>query len=428
MKTLSRFLSLCLLCLPSAAFAQSMPPLNSNAWNIVFVQSFEASAATNNLSVQGFNHALQFGQLLNTITSGKSGDVRQIYSLAPKSSPEDMTSIQSMEPYAVLNNRGISHILVNSGGITAYNSPAYIVKNILSNQARGDYIMSMPAAMINSTVAALSDPTAPTVGITPGNYNQYLVLSVENGRTAINIYDDNIKPAASYPDLSLKPTAHYACPQSPITFTAKKPKPSKFQFNANQTVYFVRHVEAHPNSTFENGNFVCQGEWRAIGANKILLDKTGGKVKNILTTNPTNLIGCDTSCSYVRPSLTISPFAIQHDQKLTLAAFQWNDAPTLAASLFTKNTPYSSETFNTSTTLVAWEHEHIEKAIQYLFNAIYDNPEAAKKIPAWSFTDYDTIWKLQTNDKGDITFSNGCEGIDSDSLPSTCPAFPAGTK
>lgn len=428
MKTLFRFLTLCLLCLPPVALAQPMPPLNNNAWNIVFVQSFEPSAKTNNLSVQGFNHALQFGQLLNTITSGKSGDVRQIFSLSPQSSSQDMTSLQSIEPYAVLNNRGVSHIVVGSGGIAQYGSPAYIINKILSNQPRGDYIMSMPAAMINSTVAALSDPTSPTTGITPGNYNQYLVLSLENGRTTVSVYDDNIKPVTGYPDLNLKPTANYSCPQKPVTFTAKIPKSSKFQFNANQTVYFIRHVEAHPNVMPENGNFVCQGEWRAIGANQILLDKMGGRVKNILTTNPGNLIGCDTNCSYVRPSLTISPFAIQHDRDLTLAGFQWNDAPTLAASLFTRNTPYSDAAFNKSSTLVAWEHEHIEKAVQYLFDTLYDNREAAKKIPAWSFTDYDTVWKIQSDDNGDITFSNACEGIDSDSLPSTCPAFPVGAK
>jgi hypothetical protein len=427
MNTFFRSLIFC-LCLPFAVSAQTMPPLNNNAWNLVFVQSFEPSAKTNNLSAQGFNHALQFGQLLNTITAGKSGEFRQIFSFAANSSPQDMTSIQSIEPFAVLNNRGMSHKLVDSGGISTYNSPAYIVNGILGNQPRGNYILSMPAAMINSTIAALSDPTAPVTGITPGNFNQYLVFSVENGRTSVVVYDDGIKPATSFPELHLKTGANYSCPQKPVTFSAKLPKSSKFKFNTNQTVYFVRHVEAHPNAMPENGNFVCQGEWRAIGANAMLLKKMGGSVNNILTTNPADLIGCDSRCSYVRPSLTISPFAIQHKQNLTLAAFQWNDAPTLAASLFTQNTPYSSAAFNNATTLVAWEHGNIENAIQYLFGTLYENPKAEQKIPAWSFTDYDTIWILKTDDKGDITFSNSCEGIDSETLPSTCPAFPVEAK
>lgn len=423
MKTLSRLLALCLLCLPHTALAGQMPPLNSNAWNIVFVQSFEPSATTNNLSAQGFNHALMFGQLLNTITAGKSGDVRQIYSFATQSNSQDMTSLQSIEPYAVLNNREVTHKLVGSGDITTYGSPAYILNGILADLPRGVYFIAMPAAMINDTIANLLGPDAPSTGITPGNYNQYLVLSLQGGKTTVNVYDDGIEPDKRYPQLHLKPTPHYACPQTPVSFTVKKPKSSKYQFNTRQTVYLIRHVEAHPNSTFENGNFVCQGAWRAIGANDILRRITGDKVKTIFTTNPGNLIGCDGSCSYIRPTLTIAPYAIEHDQNLVLAGFQWNDAPTLAASLFTRNTPYSSEAFDKSTTLVAWEHEHIQQAVEYLITTVYAAPEAAQKIPAWSFTDYDTVWKLQSDDHGDLTFSNTCEGIDSDSLPSTCPAF-----
>jgi len=36
--------------------------------------------------------------------------------------------------------------------------------------------------------------------------------------------------------------------------------------NNNQTVYIVRHAEAHPDPMFdfENGNFVAAGQWRAL--------------------------------------------------------------------------------------------------------------------------------------------------------------------
>ena len=433
MKTLIPLLcALCLQCLTSVAPAAQMPPLNANAWNIVFVQSFESDANTNNLSAQGFNHALLFGQLLNTITAGKIADVRGIYSFSPKpkpkSSPQDMAPLQSIEPFAVLNNRAVTHQLVESGDITTYGSPAYIINGILANQPRGTYIITMQAAMINDTVAELLGPDAPAGSITPGNYNQYLVLALENGRKSVVVYDDSLTPDKRYPELNLRRTPNYACPEPPVRFTVKKPKSSKYQFNTRQTVYFVRHVEAHPNSTFENGNFVCQGAWRAIGANGILRELMGKDPKNILTTNPTDLIGCDGSCSYIRPALTISPYAIQHGQKLMLAGFQWNDAPTLAASLFTRNTPYSDPAFDQALTLVAWEHGNIDKAIQYLIGDIYANPAALKKLPPWSFTDYDTVWKLETDERGNLTFSNTCEGIDSDSLPGTCPAFPVGAK
>ncbi|MBI5938030.1 MAG: hypothetical protein HY850_09305 [Betaproteobacteria bacterium] len=427
MKTLTRFLALCLLALPLAAFAD-IPPLNGNAWNIVFVQSFEANANTNNLSAKGFNHALLFGQLLNSVTAGKIADIQGIYSFSPNSNAQDMTTLQSIEPFAVLNNRAVTHKLVGSGDITQYGTAAYIINGILSDQPRGTYVIAMPAAMINDTLANLLGPNAPTGGVTPGNYKQYVVLALANGRMSAVVYDDGLKPDDRYPDLNVKHTPKYACPEQPVKFTVKKPKASQFQFNTKQTVYFVRHVEAHPNSTFENGNFVCQGAWRAIGANDILRKMMGGKPKNIFTTNPANIIGCAGTCSYIRPALTIAPFAIQHDQNLMLAGFQWNDAPTLAASLFTRNTPYSSEAFDKSLTLVAWEHEHIELAVQYLIGTLYKAPASVQQLPNWSFTDYDTVWKLETDEHGDLTFSNSCEGIDSNSLPSTCPAFPVGAK
>lgn len=424
MKRRLYFLVIVLLGLPSAAIAQTIPALNANAWNLIFVQSFEASKHTNNLSVKGFNHALLFGQLLNTITAGKSASLKQIYSFASKSSPQDMTSLQSIEPFAVLNNRSVSHLLVGRGGETEYGSPAYVIDKLLNNQARGDYIIAMPAAMINRTIKSLGYHASSASRLTPGDYNQYLVLSIENGKSVIHVYNDNLAPSIRYPNLHIKPTANYSCPEKPVRFTIKKPKSSKYRFNTRQTVYFVRHVEAHPNDTFENGNFVCKGEWRAIGANKILLKKMGGKVNNLFTTNPKDIIACGTACSYIRPALTISPLAIEAGQRLKLAKFQWSDAPTLAASLFTQNTPYSSKAFNHSVTLVAWEHANIEKAVRYLIGVIYADPRAEKKIPAWSYTDYDTIWELKSDDKGDITFSNSCEGIATAALPSTCPAFP----
>lgn len=426
MKTLSRLVALKLAFVPFTA-AADVPPLNANAWNIVFVQSFEPNANTNNLSAKGLNHALLFGQMLSSVTAGKSTDVRGIYSFSPTSSPQDMTTLQSVSPYAVLNNRAVTHKSVKAGGITEYGSAASLVNGILADQPRGVYVIAMPAAMINDTIAALAAANGPLDNVTPGDYNQYVVLTLVDGRMSTVVYDDNINPGEAYPELILKPTRNYSCPQRPVTFTLKKPKTSAFQFNTKQTVYFVRHVEAHPNSAFENGNFVCQGVWRAIGANDILRKLMGGAPHNILTTNPVNLIACPGPCSYIRPALTISPLAIQNDQSLMLAGFQWNDAPTLAASLFTRNTPYSSAAFDGALTLVAWEHEHIALAVQYLIAVLYDAPASLSRLPAWSFTDYDTVWKLETDARGDLTFSNTCEGIASDSLPSTCPAFPVGT-
>ena len=402
------------------------PPLDANAWNIVLVQRFEKDSGTDILSAKGFNHALQFGQLLSLITAGRQPQVQQLMAFTADSTPTDITPLQSIEPYAVLNNRAVSQIIVNKGDANTYNSPSYIISGILANQPAGTYIIAMPADMINETLAQLLGDSSKKAGIPAGNANQYVVLTRENGNTGAIAYNDGISPATRFPEQDLSYARSNSCPQPVTRITVPRPVSSQFQLNNRQTVYFIRHVEAHPNGNFENGNFVCQGAWRALGANGILDRIIGGTPQHLFTTNPNDIIGCNGSCSYIRPTLTIAPYAIAHQKPLKLARFQWNDPGTLAASLFTRNSAYSVPSFAGSTTLVAWEHGNIDKAVRYLIGAVYNAPTAVAKLPAWSYTDYDTVWKLETDDQGNLTFSNTCEHIDTDALPSTCPALPSG--
>ena len=34
--------------------------------------------------------------------------------------------------------------------------------------------------------------------------------------------------------------------------------------NTNETVYMIRHAEAHPMPYFEDGNYIAAGQWRAL--------------------------------------------------------------------------------------------------------------------------------------------------------------------
>lgn len=426
MNILLRCLAPAMLCLSAAANAdqQGQPPLNSNDWNIIFVQSFEPDPKTNNLSVKGFNHSLLFGQFLNTLTAGKSGDLRGVYAYTTSSS--DMTPLESIEPFAVSNNRAVSTGVATTGPASTYGAASYYISDILNNQPRGAYVVAMPAALINDAVPALAGKASGYQGVTAGDYSQYVVLTVGNSGTTATVHNDGLTASDRYPDLHLTPTANYACPGAAAEIFVPRPNSSKFTLNTSQTVYFIRHVEAHPNASFENGNYVCQGQWRAIGAIPMLKKITGGGVANIFTTNSGGLINCSNrNCSYVRPALTIAPYAIQHGQPLKLAEFQWNDPASLAASLFTGNSPYSDAAFDKSTTLVAWEHGNIEAAVRYLIAVLYQNPDAAKALPGWSYTDYDTVWKVEIDKDGGLTFKTTCEGLSSNSLPAACPAFPA---
>lgn len=410
----------------SAAAQQSSPTFNSGDLNVVFVQSFESNPDTNNLSITGFNHSLLFGQMLNALTTGQT--IQGIYafyppSQSPKGTPPaptttDMTALESIEPYAVLNMLSVSPQAASLADLVA------TITTII-DKPTGVYVISLPASHINPAIFALTGQTPPSGSIPPGNGSQYSVVTFSNKTWSLNVYNDGISAPSTYPNLTLAPTANYSCLQAPTTIFIANPNNSN-TFNTNQTVYFVRHVEAHPTSTFENGNYVCQGQWRAIGATQILKNPLmSGGINNIFTTNLTGKVESPAASSlfpYIRPALSVAPYAINNSQPLILAPFAWNDPDALATSLFTQSAQYAS--FNNATTLVSWEHGNIEAAIRYLIKTLYNDDASSKKVPTWSGSDYDTVWKLQTDGSGNLIFSNTCEGIASAVLPSACPAFP----
>lgn len=78
--------------------------------------------------------------------------------------------------------------------------------------------------------------------------------------------------------------------------------------------------------------------------------------------------------------------------------------------------------FNDKTTLVVWEHKHIQASVKYLLTNYY-NISMPADFPVWAEDDYDTLYKLEFNNSGKLTFSNTCEGISNLSLPLSCPTF-----
>ena len=410
------FLLFGLLSAIEASAHPTQPPLNSNEWNFVLVPSFEpAPAPSNNLSIVGLNHALRFGQLLDTVTAGKLDQLRQVYALSFEHNSSVMQPLETIEPFAVLNNLGVKTLRLTPGFTPTYDTPVYFINRILAGNPRGIYVMAMPRTMIRELVTALTG-----THIEVGSRHQYFVISGRTHAFKVTTYTDHIDNVKSFPRVALPPRA--ACMEKSVRIPVKAPRgwlPYK-----SQTVYFVRHVEAHPNSTFENGNYVCRGQWRALGANSILLTLMHGHVPNyVFTSDPTDIIGCARPCSYVRASLTVAPFAIQHHLTLTLAQFQWGDAIDLAQALFNQRSPYFHHPSSGSIILVGWEHAHIRKAVTYLLSSMYGNAKAAKNLPKWGFHDYDTVWVLSTDKRGNLTFQSTCEGIRTVTLPSTCPAF-----
>ena len=137
-------------------------------------------------------------------------------------------------------------------------------------------------------------------------------------------------------------------------------------------------------------------------------------------TNGSSFLPAESCPTYVRPSLTINPFVIKNSMPLNLVAesnFNWNNYQAMAQYFFQESQ------FSNQTILIAWEHDTVNSMLDYLIGTIYDQPESVALIPTWAGNDYDTIWKIQLNQNGQLTFSNTCEGISSATFPLSCPAF-----
>lgn len=422
-----------------SAPVNSHAKLSSDDLNFIFVQSFEPNVQGNNLSITGFNHSLQFGQLLNQITGG---NISAVMSLDPWTQIingyPNMSPIQSIENYAVLNGIGIYALLPTTIGNyyePIFPSVAYYIEEIIGQTSQigvpssGNFVIALPSQQINQTLAQLSQNPNLSFTYTPlesNNYHQYAVLSINNVAQAQSAtYNDGIISSNQYPNLQLNTNS--ACQESSVTFTLQGTVPPNM--NRNETVYLIRHVEAHPVYSFDNGNYVCQGQWRAIGAVNKLESVIGGLPNLVYSSDPGDPYSCTNGSSflpaescptYVRPSLTINPFVIKNSMPLNLVAesnFNWNNYQAMAQYFFQESQ------FSNQTILIAWEHDTVNSMLDYLIGTIYDQPESVALIPTWAGNDYDTIWKIQLNQNGQLTFSNTCEGISSATLPLSCPAF-----
>lgn len=414
-----------LLCLPGPviaadATAPAAPTLNANGWSLVLVPHYQTEPETLNLSVADLNHSLMFGQLAAAFTAGMQSQMRGILALQDQqpSQPTNLGPLQSIEPVALLGGLGVTVVDVTPGGGTGYGTARYWMQNLLANQPPGIYIISASRATIRLLVKSLTGSDIQLDGT-----GEYAVVSGATAdRLSVQVFKDGIVPSARFPELPLP--RPIACPAAQ-TITTKAPP--GLQAYRSRTVLFVRHVEAHPSANFENGNYVCQGQWRALGATRILGRLLGRQPDAIVSTNTAGLISCNGTCSYIRPLLTVTPYAIERSMKVTLAPFDWTDATDLAYWLFDKASPYAgalrSADKDPSLILVGWEHAHIVAAVQAVFAQVYQDPSAAARLPDWSYTDYDTVWKLSTDAQGNLTFASTCEGIPSAQLPDVCPAF-----
>jgi hypothetical protein len=194
--------------------------------------------------------------------------------------------------------------------------------------------------------------------------------------------------------------------------------------NTNETVYFVRHAEAHPTSWWEDGNCIGPGQWRALDLPYALQ----GKIHPTLVysidpaqVTPGSQSSIADSYSYVRTNTTVLPYAIANNLPYKLAA---------SFSMLAQNSPqlatqaseffFTGGQFSNQTLLVGWEHDHIPTTV----NALLASYHGGQTVPNWPGNDYDTIWTVKLDANGNVSVDNlMCEGISSKDLPKAPPQF-----
>ena len=84
-------------------------------------------------------------------------------------------------------------------------------------------------------------------------------------------YDSKIDPPSGYPTLPAGGIVESACLPALTNTTFHVQITGGVDgavvpagINTNETVYLVRHAEAHPTSWWEDGNYVGPGQWRAL--------------------------------------------------------------------------------------------------------------------------------------------------------------------
>jgi len=259
----------------------------------------------------------------------------------------------------------------------------------------------------------------------------YAISIAPSGSAALVTYNSNINPPHTYPTLPAGGIVSAACLPATtnstfhIQVTGGAVAPAGI--NTNETLYFIRHAEAHPTKWWEDGNYIGAGQWRALD----LPNAWRGKIHPnlVYSIDPAQDLPGSTSVagdsySYVRTNTTVLPYAIANNLPYNVAAsFEmlaqtppWQQLPTQASNFF-----FSGGTFSNQALLVGWEHDHIPSTVNALLASYNPNIPPA---PDWPDNDYDTVSTVKLDANGNLSIDNAtCEGISSPLLPKTPPQF-----
>jgi hypothetical protein len=463
-------------------------PLSAENLNLVFVVSedlaHQASGDMNrqtaNLTSRGFQRALMMGSFLKqNVLGGQS--VNGIFALEPMTHLQterqypDMVPLETVQQFAMLNQIALSY--VNNSPVVANSFPLNVsyasddvpdgvappfmlctsqaglphscqgvdfrdpgganeelLRDLIAANSSGAFVFAAPwettIAMMASINRTNSEPiTPPKIYVGP-NY-VYAVAIAPSGAASLVTYNSNLNPPSSYPVLPAEGIVKAACLPATTHTTfhiqitggvggAVVPA----GINTNETVYLVRHAEAHPESWWEDGNYIGAGQWRALDLPYALQGQI--QPTQVYSIDPAQVTpGSQSSIgdtySYVRTDMTVAPYAIANNLPYKLAAsfsMMAQNPPKLATQA--SDFFFTGGQFSNETLLVGWEHDHIPPTVNALLSTYHDGQTA----PDWPDNDFDTIWTVKLDALGNVSVDNDmCEGISSADLPAAPPQF-----
>jgi hypothetical protein len=265
----------------------------------------------------------------------------------------------------------------------------------------------------------------------------YAISIAASGSASLVTFNTNLKPPVTYPALPKRVPVNGACTgqtQFNIAVTigsmgAQKP----MGINTNETLYIIRHADAHPLPFWSDGNYICAGQWRALSLPNALRGKISPQ--QVYSSDPAQTSPGTEGFSWsgVAPALTAEPYAIANGLPYDLVASFNISAPKPpeptsgppSGPQLTSNFFFTGDQFSNQTVLLAWSYQFIQPTVNDLISSYFPgSTPPALQAPAWPDNDYDTIWTVTLDANGNLTVDNSmCEGIDSAKLPATCPQF-----
>ena len=464
-----------------SAPAPNPPALSAGNVNLIFVVSpdlaYQApgdiSPSTANLTNQGLQRSLLMAPFLQQQVLGTK-NVTGVYALEPMTHLQtannypDMAAPETIQQFALLNQITLSSDTVGGTFFAGHNYPisaSYAPGSVPSEVAMpsqfcptcqgldfndhggdnenlltrmllanlpGFYVFSAPWETTSGLMANINKLEAYNLTL-PAAYKGpnyiYAISITPSGSASLVTYNSNVSPPSTYPVLPAPALVSTPCnpptPSSIVVTGGVDGAVVPVGANTNETLYFVRHADAHPSGDWSDNNYVGAGQWRALDLPNALRGKINpnqvwsGDISQF--TQGTVSTSGDDDWSGVAPAMTVEPYAIANDLPYHLvSSFELSDTN---AAQQTSEFFFNGGTFSNQKVLLGWSYAQIVTTVQALLASYFPN-DVAPTAPPWSATDYDSIWTVTLDAQGNLTADfTKCEGIESPAPSSAPPQF-----